>query len=152
MHLRYAKVYGQLSRHYWWPRMRSDIVEWCRSCLTCARRRIGRQERPPLTPIPVAGSFDRIGVDVIQFNKSSSGNRYAAVFVDYLTKWPEVFATPDQSAVTIARLLVEHIISRHGVPHEILSDRGAAFLSKLLKEVCMLMGIKRSNTTVSPSN
>ena len=24
-HLRDAKVHGQLSKHYWWPRMRADI-------------------------------------------------------------------------------------------------------------------------------
>ena len=58
-----------------------------------------------------------------------------------------MFATTDQSALTIAKLLVEHIISRHGVPNETLSDRGAAFLSCLLKEVCTLMGIKKVNTT-----
>lgn len=55
---------------------------------------------------------------------------------------------PDQSALTIAKLLVEHIISRHGVPGELLSDRGPAFLSKLLQAVCQLMGIKKVNTTV----
>ena len=127
--------------------MRFDIVTWCRSCLICTRRRIGKAEVPPLTPIPVAGSFDRVGVDVIQFTKSHQGNKYAVVFVDYLTKWPEVFATPDQSALTIARLMVEHVISHHGVPRELLSDRGPAFLSKLLKEMCQLMGIKKTNTT-----
>ena len=71
-------------------------------------------------PIPVGGPFNRIGVDVVQFPRSKNGNRYAVVFVDYLTKWSEVFPVPDQTAATIARLLVEHIISRHGVPTEIL--------------------------------
>lgn len=61
-------------------------------------------------------------VDVIQFPKSNSGNQYAVVFVDYLTKWPEVFATSDQTALTIAHVFVEQIVSRHGVPAEILSD------------------------------
>ena len=46
------------------------------------------------------------------------------VFMDYLTKWPEVFPAPDQTALTIARLLVEQVISRHGVPRQLLSDRG----------------------------
>ena len=127
--------------------MRSDILSWCRSCTICASRRLGRAEKPPLTPITVAGPFERLGVDVIQFPKSHSGSRYAVVFVDYLTKWPEVFATSDQSSFTIARLLVEHVISRHGVPQELLSDRGPAFLSKLMMEVCKLMGIKKMNTT-----
>ena len=123
------------------------VPRWCRSCLTCVMQRIGRTENPPLAPIPVAGPFDRIGVDIIQFSKSHQGNKYAVVFIDYLTKWPEVFATLDQTALTIVRLLVENIISHHGVPSELLSDRGAAFLSKLLKEVCKLMGIRKTNTT-----
>jgi len=53
--------------------------------------------------------------------------------MDYLTKWPEVFAVHDQTAATIARLLVEEIVSHHGVPAEILSDRGRTFLSGLRK-------------------
>ena len=63
-----------------------------------------------MVPLPVAGAFDRVGVNVIQF---VTLNKYAAVFVDYLTKWVEVFAVPDQTALTIARLLVEEIISHH---------------------------------------
>lgn len=123
-HLRDAKVFSELRRHYWWPSMRKDVTRWSRGCLTCATYGTGKAVYPPLTPIPVAGPFDRIGVDVIQFPRSSSGNQYAIVFMDYLTKWPEVFPSPDQTAATIAKLLVEEIMSRHGVPSEILSDRG----------------------------
>ncbi|MCG8624861.1 MAG: hypothetical protein MJE68_23040 [Proteobacteria bacterium] len=42
--------------------------------------------------------------------QTTSGNRYVVVFIDYLTKWPEAFAIPDQRAETIARLLCEQII------------------------------------------
>ena len=107
----------------------------------------GRAAHAPLTPIPVNGPFDRVGVDVIQFPRSHLGNQYAVVFVDYLTKWPEVFPTPDQSVATIANLMVREIVSRHGLPSEILSDRGQAFLSGLLKEVQQLLGYKKLNTT-----
>ena len=82
--------------------MRADIGRWCRGCLTCATHSTGRPVRPPLTPIPVGGPFERVGVDIIQFPTSRNGNKYAAVFMDYLTKWPEVFAIPDQTATTIA--------------------------------------------------
>ena len=114
-HLRDAKIHGELGKHFWWPKMRRDIRSWCHACLTSATRRVGRKAKPPLTPIPVGGPFDRIGVDVIQFPASFDGNQYAVVFVDYLTKWPEVFAIPDQTALTIARALVEGVVSRHGV-------------------------------------
>ena len=104
--------------------------------------------KPPLTPIPVTGAFDRVGVDVLQLPRTRRGNRYAVVFVDYLTKWPEVFPVADQSSATIAKLLVEQVVSRHGVPSEILSDRGRAFLSGLMKEVETLLGYHKVNTTV----
>ena len=108
---------------------------------------VGKPLHPPLTPIPVAGPFDRVGVDVIQFPSSQRGNKYAIVFVDYLTKWPEVFPAKDQSALTIARLLVEKVVTRHGVPTQLLSDRGASFLSNLMKNVYKLLGLKKVNTT-----
>jgi hypothetical protein len=92
----------------------------------------------------VGGAFDRVGVDILQLPKTSRGNRYAVVFVDYLTKWPEVFAVAGQSSATIAKLLVEKVVSRHGVPSEILSEHVRAFL---MKEVETLMGYHKLNTT-----
>ena len=146
-HLKGAKIHSQLSRHYWWPKMRADIERWCRSCLVCASRRVGQRVIPPLTPIPVGGPFDRLGVDAVQLPKTSSGKQYAVVFVDYLTKWPEVFPTSNQSAYTIAKLLVERIVSRHGVPSQLLSDCGGAFLSNLFQEMGKLLGFHKVNTT-----
>ena len=69
------------------------------------------------------------------------------MFVDYLTKWLEVFAASDQSAIDISSLLVEHIVPRHGVPIELLSDREGAFLSKLMTEIYKLLWIHKSKTT-----
>ena len=39
------------------------------------------------------------------------------------------------------------MISRHGVPSELLSDRGTVFLSKLMLDVYKIMGIQKTNTT-----
>lgn len=122
--------------------MRSDLATWCRSCLQYATRSVGKPARPPLTPTLVGGPFDRVGVDVLNLPKTSRGNCYAIVFMDYLTKWPEVFATDNQTALTVAKLLVEEVISQHGVPRQLLSDRGPSFLSRLLLGVCSVMGVK----------
>ena len=91
--------------------------------------------------------FHRVAVDVLTMPLTSRGNRYIVVFMDYFTKWAEAFAVPDQQAPTIARLLVDNIVCRHGVPEELLSDRGANFLSDLILEMCRILGIKKLNTS-----
>lgn len=67
--------------------------------------------------------------------------------MDYLTKWPEVYAAEDQTAPTIAKLLVEGIVSQHGVPTNLLFDRGPSFLSKLVLGVCEMLGVEKVNTS-----
>ena len=136
-HLQQAKIHSRLSRHYW-PGMQKDLDMWCRACVMCATRNLGRAVKPRLTPVPVGGPFEMVGVDVLQLPKTKHCNCYAMVFMDYLTKWPEVYATPDQTAPTIARLLVEEVLSCHGVPGRLLSDRGPSFLSRLV------LGLSRS--------
>ena len=147
-HFSERKIYATLRTKYWWKGMRADVRRYCRGCLICASRKgPGRAQRPQLQSIPVGGPFHMVGVDVLQLPPSFSGNKYAIVFMDYFTKWPEVFATSDQTAETIARLLVEHVISRHGVPEHLLSDRGPNFLSALLGEVMKLVGTAKINTS-----
>ena len=59
--------------------------------------------------------------------------------MDYLTKWPEVFAIQDQTSLSIAELLMEKVISCHGLPADLLSDSGQAFLLKLMIDVYKLL-------------
>ena len=60
-----------------------------------------RPSHPTATESYLSGPFD--GHCSVPEDKAWS----AMVFVDYLTKWPEVFPTPDQSSATVAKLLVE---------------------------------------------
>ena len=57
---------------------------------------------PPLQSIPVNGPFHTVGVDIVQLPLTQAGNKYAVIFIDYLTKWVEVFAVAEQSAETVA--------------------------------------------------
>ena len=147
-HLSERKVYDRLRRTYWWQGMRSAVRRHCRSCLTCATRRgTGRRVHPPMQPIPVGGPFHRVGVDILKLPQTTSGNSYVVVFVDYLTKWPEAFALPDQKAQTIAQVFCEQIICRHGIPEQLLSDRGSNFLSELMLAICEILGVQKINTS-----
>ena len=54
---------------------------------------------------------------------------------------------PSVEATIIARLLIDEIISRHGAPRVLLSDRGTNFLSKVVAEVCKIFQIQKVNTS-----
>ena len=147
-HFAARSLYNTLSRVYWWRGMYGDIYRFCRSCLTCASHGgKGRCHKAPLRPIPVSGPFDRVGVDIMEIPQTERGNRYVIVFIDYLTMWVEAYATEDQTSETIARLLVDNVMCRHGVPGGLLSDRGANLLSRLFTDVCKLLGMQKINTT-----
>ena len=64
-------------------KMPAFICKWCCSCLVCVTRQAGRVVQLPLTPILIYGPFHQVGVDIIQFSKSHTGNQYGVVFVDY---------------------------------------------------------------------
>ena len=59
--------------------------------------------------------------------------------IDHLTKWPEAFAVPEQSSSAVAKLLVEEMVSRHGVPSEVLSNHGLALVPGLPRYVRVLI-------------
>ena len=102
----------------------------------------------PILPIPVEGPFDCVALDCLgPFPVTTSNNRYIVVFSDYLTCYPEAFAMPTIDAATIADLLVNQIMPRHGASRTLLSDRGSNSLSSLVREVCFLMGTEKEYTS-----
>ena len=136
-HFGVHKTFDKIKQRYWWKGMYKDVEHWCKSCTECSMRKSPRNsKKAPLLPIPVEGAFDRVAVDVLgPFPPSNKGNRYIVVFSDYLTRWCEAFPVPSVEATVIARLLVDEIISRHGAPRVLLSDRGTNFLSKIAEEI-----------------
>ena len=78
---------------------------------------------------------------------SEKGNKHIIVISDYLTRWPEAFAVPSADAKTVAKLLYDEIICRHSCPRVLQSDRGANFLSRVVRETCRFMGISKSTSS-----
>ena len=66
---------------------------------------------------------------------------------DYFTKWMEAYAIPNQEATTVAKQLVHNFCCRYGAPMETHTDQGRNFESGVLKELCCLLGIRKTSTT-----
>ena len=127
------KTYQRIHERYFWPDMRKQIYDFVQTCDTCQRRGRPTKRPEPLHPLPVGQPFDRVGIDLLgPLPKTNSGNRFVIVATDYLTKWPEACPVPDASAIPVAQFLYEHIITRHGAPKELLSDRGTSFVNQVI--------------------
>ena len=141
------KLFRTISRHWWWQGMRRDIVQFTRNCPECTIVSGGGKTVYPLHSIEVQRPFKIIGVDIMDLPVTKQGNRHVLVFQDHFTKWPMVYAIPDQKSQRIVRILCEEIVPMFGIPEALLSDRGANLLSHLMQDVCKLLGIKKLNTT-----
>ncbi len=63
------------------------------------------------------------------------------IFIDWFSKWTEIFPVKNVQSKTVARIFVREIICRHGAPRELLSDQGPTFQSQLMKDVCETMNV-----------
>lgn len=74
------------------------------------------------------------------FPISKQGNKYILVLVDQFSKWTECYPLPDQTAESIASVLVKDFIAHFGVPLEIHTDQGRNFDGDLMKQLAELIG------------
>ena len=138
----------KVREHFHWPKMHADVKQWCQRCSDSYMRKSTKKYRAPLHPIETGFPFERIAMDIMSpLSKTGRGNKYILVVSDYFTKWLEAFAIPDQSATTVARVLIKDIYSRYGMPYIIHSDQGANFETTLIKKICLSLEIKKTRTT-----
>ena len=86
-------------------------------------------------------------VDLTGPHVSSQGYNYIMTVIDSFTRY--VIAAPirNKTALSVARVLVNEVLLKYGMPWTILSDQGREFQNELMTEICRLMNIKRLKTT-----
>ena len=148
-HLGYEKTLNRIMARFYWPGIRAEVRRWCASCPECQLVNPLAVPRAPLRPLPlVEAPFDRVGMDIIgPLERSSQGYRFVLVLIDYATRYPEAIPLRNISAKSVAQALF-HVISRVGIPKEILTDQGTNFMSRTMKELYGLLKVKAIHTSV----
>ena len=69
-----------------------------------------------------------VGMDFLgPLPETPRGNKYICVFSDYNSRWPEAGALKNKKTTSVAKLLIDEVVSRHGAVKVLLSDQGVGF-------------------------
>src|SRR5882724_10093615 len=116
--------------NFWWPGMGCYIAEYMRGCDLCNHTKN--------SPSALAGKLMRnhipnhrwqtISVDLITELPQSHRYDTIMVIVDHLSKHAHtILTTSDVTASGIARLFRDYVWKLHGLPEEVISNRGTQF-------------------------
>ncbi|XP_041945156.1 uncharacterized protein LOC121707019 [Alosa sapidissima] len=147
-HLSTAKTFERVAARFYWPGMYKEIQDLCKSCPVCQLTSKRKTSPFPLQPLPIIEvPFTRIGMDIVgPLERTQRGHRYILVVCDYATRYPEAFPLRKVTATTISQAILQ-LFSRVGIPQEIITDQGTAFVAKKMRQVYSLLGIKGIRTT-----
>ena len=147
-HVGPRKTLTAISRLFYWPCMKGQVIHYVRSCLSCQHHKASNKKRAGLLqPLPIPGRrWQSIACDFITgLPMTKNGYNAILVFVDRLSKMVHLVPTTDScTSQEFAKLFVHNVWRMHGIPMDIVCDRGTQFASEFWSEVCSLIGTRRS--------
>ena len=114
-----------LDASFYWPRHFTD--EFVIGARLCNAEDATHQRKGTFQ---VGYPMQMVAMDILgPLPESDSGNSYLLVASDYFTRWVEVYAIPNQEALTVAKKLVDEMFCRFSPPEQLHSDQGRQFES-----------------------
>ena len=144
-HMGIRKTYDRITKHFYWPQVRSDVEDYCRHCDIC--QRVGKINekvpRAPLCPVPVLDEpFSDIVIDCVgPLPKTSRGNEYLLTIMCKTTRFPEAIPLRSIHSKKVVEGL-EKFFCLVGFPRKIQSDLGSNFTSKEFKNKMKEWGVE----------
>ncbi|WVZ59143.1 hypothetical protein U9M48_009335 [Paspalum notatum var. saurae] len=146
MHPGSNKMYQDLKQRFWWTRMKREIAKYVSECHVCKRVKADHLKPAgmlhPLN-IPV-WKWEDIHMDfVVGLPRTQKGYDSIWVIIDRFTKSAHFLPVKTvYRANTYAELYIAKIVSLHGVPRTITSDRGSVFVSRFWEQLQKSLGTK----------
>ncbi|GJR25314.1 putative reverse transcriptase domain-containing protein [Tanacetum coccineum] len=126
IHPRSDKMYQDLKKLYWWPNMKAEIATYVDSAMEMG-----------------------ITIDfVTKLPKTANGQDTIWVIVDRLTKSAHFQPRKENDSMEkLTRQYLKEVVSRHGVPVSIISDRDSRFTSQFWQSLQKALGTQLDMST-----
>ncbi|WJX88383.1 hypothetical protein P8452_70481 [Trifolium repens] len=110
-----TKMYQDLKKLFWWPKMKKEVAEFVYACLVCQKSKVEHQKSSDLLQpmFVLKWKYDSIAMD------------FTGTLVHKL-----------------AEIYVEQIVKLHGIPSSIVSDRDPRFTSRFWESLQEAVGTK----------
>lgn len=144
------KTLELVTRNYWWPGISKFIASYIDGCDRCNRTKTfpGKPVGELNPNLPPNDIWTVVTVDLITGLPESQGYDSIMVTVDRLSKMIHVLPTTSRlSSEGLARLFRDNVWKHHGLPQQIISDRGPQFVSGFMRELNRLLQIKTTPST-----
>nr|GEW59023.1 reverse transcriptase domain-containing protein [Tanacetum cinerariifolium] len=145
------KMYQDLKNLYWWPNMKAKIATYVSKCLTCAKVKIEYQKPSGLLVQPEIPQWkwENMTMDfVTKLPKMAVGQDTIWIIVDRLTKSSHFLPMrEDDTLEKLTRQYLKEVVSKHGVPVSIISDRNGKITSHFWKSLNKALGTQFDMST-----
>ncbi len=120
------KMLELVSWNYWWPGLSRYVTKFIAGCDACNwTKTFLTQKVGKLIP-----------------------NNTTLMVVDCLSKWIHTIPTVTSlDSARVTQLFLEHVWCHHGLPEEVISDHGPAFISNFSHDLTTLLGVKLTLST-----
>lgn len=100
------KLHAMISKTWWWPKMRTACIDFCKRCLVCLRVNSSSKLKIPLGHAPrPQGPWTHLQIDFIGPLPPSGGYTYILMIVDLFSIWVEAFPLKNCTADATAKVL-----------------------------------------------
>ena len=145
-HLGMDRVLILLQERFYWPKMSDDVRLYIRTCDHCTRFK-QEPKKEKMQTITASYPLELIHLDFLTIGGKQDKRKNVLVVTDHFTRYAQCYVTDNQTAETVADVMVNQYFSHYGWPEKILTDKGRCFENHLFQEICDQAKVKKLRTT-----